>query len=170
MKKMITMMARYNQLADINLLKTLEGVEYDKLKHNVGTYFNNPLEVISHYVATHIMFINAFKTQATCNICCAEVREFAVDGRLKDEVLKDFKSLKNCIEKVDAKLLEIIENIDDFGRIARLEFPKVTFEKSLGQFMLTAITHAIHHRGELSAMLEILGIENDFAGMLGMDF
>ena len=67
MKKMITMMARYNQLADINLLKTLEGVEYDKLKHNVGTYFNNPLNVISHYVATHIMFINFFSTRRIKN-------------------------------------------------------------------------------------------------------
>lgn len=169
MKKMITMMAKYNQLADINLLKTLEGVEYDKLKHNVGTYFNNPLEVISHYVATHIMFINFLKDQTTCDVCCAEVGSFIVDDKLKDEVLKDFNSLENCIKKVDSKLLEVIERIDDFNTIARLEFPQITFEKPLSQLILAIINHATHHRGELSAMLEILGIENDFAGMLGMD-
>lgn len=169
MKKMITMMARYNQLADINLLKTLEGVEYDKLKHNVGTYFNNPLNVISHYVATNVMFINFLKDQTTCNVCCAEVGSFIVADKLKDEVLKDFNSLENCIKKVDSKLLELIERIDEFNTIARLEFPQITFEKPLSQLILAIINHATHHRGELSAMLEILGIENDFAGMLGMD-
>ena len=85
------------------------------------------------------------------------------------EVLKDFNSLENCIKKVDSKLLEVIERIDDFNTIARLEFPQITFEKPLSQLILAIINHATHHRGELSAMLEILGVENDFAGMLGMD-
>lgn len=170
MKDMILLQARYNQFANNNLLKTIENVHFNALQHNVDSYFKSVIGTIEHYVSANILFFgNFFITYTDRAVCIQEIRQFiAVGGGLKDEYKKDFQSLKQVIQKTDEKIIEIVQNIHDFNTIGKIEFPQITFEKPRGELILAILNHAIHHRGEVSAILDILGISNDFAGMLGM--
>ena len=169
MKNMILLQARYNQFADNNLLKTIENVDFALLQRDANTHFKSALGTIEHYVSVNIMFFSDFFINYTDKtICAQDIRLFNNVQGLKDEYKKDFQSLKQVVQKTDEKIIEIIQNINDFEAIGKIEFPQITFQKPRGELILGILNHAIHHRGEVSAILDILGIHNDFAGMLGM--
>ncbi len=170
MKDFVLLQARYNQYADNGLLECLEKIPFDTLQKNVGTYFNNILATMEHIVGGHVMFFSRFFIAYTDKpICINEMLSFVTpDFKLTEKCKADFASLKKAVQEVDSKIIEIIENINDFESMGVVKFPQVTFNKKRGELILAALTHATHHRGEISAMLDILGVTNDFAVMFGM--
>lgn len=170
MKEIILLQARYNQHADSNLLNLLEQIDFNLVKHNVGAYYRSPLETIEHYIAGSIVFFaRNFTSFANKDIDTSKMLGFLEsDFVLKERYKRDAHSLRGVVEELNARIIEIVENIDDFALEAKIEFPNFVVVKPRSQLLLTFLNHNIHHRGEISAMLDILGVSNNFAGMLMM--
>ncbi|STQ87027.1 hypothetical protein LS73_005620 [Helicobacter muridarum] len=170
MKDILLLQAKYNQFADNNLLATIEKVEFSKLQSNIGSYFKNAIGSIEHSLVANIYFFGSiFSTYTNKQVDINELLNISLPGGvLKDEYKSSFAGLKKAMLLVDSKIIEIVENIDDFTSRGKIEFPGITFEKPRGELILAILNHNIHHRGEVSAILDILGISNNFAGMLGM--
>lgn len=169
MKEAVLLMAKYNKFADEGLIEALKRAGVGKFSHNLGTYFGTIAATISHLVSGNVMFCDKyFKHYSHKEISCSDIVGFVDSEGLKHEILSDLDKLENCILRVDDKFIEIIENTHDFDCIGRIEFPGIVFEKPRHQLLLGVLNHATHHRGELSGMLDILGVENDFAGMFKM--
>lgn len=87
--------------------------------------------------------------------------------RLKSAFYEDMGAFETLRTKVDNKIIELIESIEDFKSIETFTFPGVEFKKSRGFFILALLNHATHHRGQIAGALDMLKIENDFNGMFG---
>lgn len=171
MKDMLLLQARYNQFADNNLLELLEKQDYAKLEQCTGTYFKSVLGTMEHYVGANIMFFTKFFVNyADSYVCVNEILAFSEVGMpaIKAKYKKDFKSLQEVVITTNAKMLEIIQKINDFESMGKIELPSYSIIKPRGELILGILNHSIHHRGEISAMLETLGIPNDFARVLAM--
>lgn len=169
MKDMLLLQAKYHQFADNNLLEILEKLDFSLLNKNIDTYFKNVLGTMEHYVSANIMFFTKFFVTYTDScICVNELLKFSAISGLKEPYKQDIKGLKEVIQTTDNKMIEIIQNINDFESIATIQLPHFAITKPRGELILGILNHSSHHRGEISAMLEILGIPNDFARMLAM--
>ena len=90
------------------------------------------------------------------------------EHKLQSAIYEDIEVFGRLQSQVDNKIITLIESIEDFKSVDTLTFPGVEFKKSRGFFILTFLNHATHHRGQIAGALDMLKIENDFNGMLGL--
>lgn len=98
---------------------------------------------------------------------CADIlSQINEDLSLKN---KGAASITKLFAACDEKIIQIIEKTPELEKIDELSFPGITFKKSRANLILALLNHSTHHRGIIGAQLELLGVSNDFNGMLGYE-
>ncbi|MDE7256031.1 MAG: hypothetical protein K2N54_07655 [Helicobacter sp.] len=88
---------------------------------------------------------------------------------MQSAIFNDLDAFAKLQDQADSKVIELIQSIEDFDSVATLSFPGIEFKKPRAFLILAFLNHAVHHRGAIAGALDILKIENDFNGMLGMN-
>lgn len=169
MKNAILLQAKYNKHANSAMFSTLKAAPAGSFTKQSSTYFKSIAAECEHLLGVQIaVFLGNFSNFCAKKVDCAELLgAINADLSLKAE-FKELDKMASLCEKVDSKIIEIIENTNDFESGAVLEFPGVKFEKTRAFLELAIFNHSTHHRGIVAAALDSFGVENDFNGMLGM--
>ncbi len=172
MKEALRFMARYNRDANNGMMKVLEKANIEDLKKDIGLYYDSVLGTFEHNLIGDIVFFGGVfrsycKNPDAVNEPVFQSASFK-DG-LKPEAKKDLASLFETRRKADEAMIKVVDDIEDLNKTAELELPGITFKKPRYQMVMSMLTHSTHHRGQIAAALDILGIDNDFAGMLATE-
>lgn len=171
MKEVLILMAKYNKNANNEMMKVLEKVSPDDLKKDAGIYYGSILGTFEHILTADIAFFGGvFK--AYCKnpeAVCEPVFHLATlkDG-LEPEAKKDLLALFETRRKTDEAMIKLVDELCDLDKAETLELPRVTFKKPRYQMVMAILTHSVHHRGQIAAVLDTLKIDNDFSHMLGI--
>ncbi|PAF51629.1 DinB family protein [Helicobacter sp. 13S00477-4] len=170
MKEILRLHAKYNQSANQAMIDCLKGLSIDDFNKDMGLYFRSICKTFEHALAVDSMvFANVYANYSDKKLDTASIAAIVnADLSIADEVRISMQTLFEARKKVDDFIIALIEHINDFSKIEVLEFPGIKFEKPIYQFLISVLTHDTHHRGQIAAALDILGIENDFNGMLGV--
>ncbi|WP_394997641.1 DinB family protein [uncultured Helicobacter sp.] len=165
MREMLRLQARYNQFANNNMLAVLENLSPSELQKDVGVYYTSVLGTFCHILEGDIAILLGIINAYAPNPLDVKNLQDALASGLQD---KSFESLSALRKEADRAIIELVDAIADFSEVKTLSFPGVSFEKPIAQYFLALLNHSIHHRGQIAAILDIMGVPNDFAGMLGM--
>ena len=165
MREMLRLQARYNQFANNNMLAVLENLSPSELQKDVGVYYTSVLGTFFHILEGDIAILLGIINAYAPNPLDVKNLQDALASGLQD---KSFESLSALRKEADRAIIELVDAIADFSEVKTLSFPGVSFEKPIAQYFLALLNHSIHHRGQIAAILDIMGVPNDFAGMLGM--
>ena len=77
----------------------------------------------------------------------------------------DFSELKVALEASDNGFEEMLNSLNDVDlkRVVNFTTRGGTIEYTLGILILQYANHGIHHRGQISQILDEMGIENNFS-------
>lgn len=166
MKEILLLQAKYNKAANAAMMKVLSTLSDEQYEKELGLYYKSIKGELTHIVGVQIaVFGGVFAKWA--GVDTAEIiSAINEDLSLKND---DIKSISKLLAICDEKVLEIIEKTPELEKIDELSFPGITFKKSRANLILALLNHATHHRGIVGAELELLGISNDFNGMLGYE-
>ena len=165
MREMLRLQARYNQFANNNMLAVLENLSPSELQKDVGVYYTSVLGTFCHILEGDIAILLGIINAYAPNPLDVKNLQDALASGLQD---KSFESLSALRKEADRAIIELVDAIADFSEVKTLSFPGVSFEKPIAQYFLALLNLSIHHRGQIAAILDIMGVPNDFAGMLGM--
>ncbi|TLD83285.1 damage-inducible protein DinB [Helicobacter sp. MIT 11-5569] len=171
MKTTLLLQAQYNKFANTNMFATLQKAPKEVLYKDRGLYYGSIMQTAEHNLCGAISItlrkFSAFSTQKLSGL--DEIFGYVTpEMKLQSDIYNDISAFAALQEKVDSKIIELIESIDDFEKIETLAFPGIEFKKLRGFLILALLNHSIHHRGQIAGALDCLKIENDFNGMLGM--
>lgn len=172
MKETLLLQARYNQFADRVMFDILKKVSQDDLQKDCGLYYKSICRTIEHSLCANIgLFLG--KIAPLLGVKTPEIEKLTTylqpDFTLKDDIVNDILELEKLQERVDTAIINVIKSTDDFKSIETLQLSKdFSVSKSRMHLILALLNHATHHRGQIAGALDILGVDNDFAGMLGL--
>lgn len=170
MKEILLLTARYNKEANFKMIECFARANEADLKKDSGLYYKSILGTFEHCLGGDIgMFGGVYRKYCTNPDAFKDhILTLGNWHGLKPEATKSLETLFTLRKKMDDMIIEMIANMENLTKLEILEFPGVKYEKPRYQIVLGLLIHSTHHRGQIAAALDILNIDNDFGGMLGI--
>jgi uncharacterized damage-inducible protein DinB len=148
--------ARYNKSVSNILIGLLEKMTPEERNREFDTYHKSILGMMSHVLRSDSKWLVRFHQLKDDNF---------------NEVVSKLEDPSNIIplrRETDDRIIRLIESwrTRDFNENVEIEFGKGKIKKELWKLILQWFNHQTHHRGGISVLLDMQGIENDYSGMI----
>jgi uncharacterized damage-inducible protein DinB len=169
MKELFQLLAKYNAKANAEMMGILEGLTPEQITRDVKSYYGSILGLLNHILVTDVMWLRRFGNQfpelAQIN---AQLPEFTMKG-WKDIIWTSLADLKPVRNAVDQALEQVCGLLSEKQYASVLEY-KAWDGKAMKKTVWLVLTHQFHHqthnRGQIAVLLDQMGIENDYSGIL----
>lgn len=169
MKQVLGMLALYNRGVNEQVTGILENLTEDQLKRDMGTYYKSILASFTHMTMAPLNWVGRLKAFfPNASLSKSELAGIAMDD-LQARINKDYREIFGLTRAVDALFEGFIAEISDEDVEMVINYKGKSGEamsKKLGHVLMHLFNHETHHRGEISAMLDIQKVSNDFSGMM----
>jgi|GEM_PF-513728 len=171
MKDILLMYARYTQRANASVFALLNGLSIQDLNEDRGSYYKSLSGLACHTVGGtsyfHGLFRGAIKSSSTAfealkateDLSCPDSAELTEEQwvELKGFIAIADQTTVDFIRVASASELSASVKIDWYG--GKPESVPLNF------LLHSSFVHGTHHRGQISQVLDSMGIEHDFSGL-----
>jgi len=167
MKEVLLMYARYTQRANASVIALLDGLSVEARNEDRKSYYKSLSGLASHVVGASLYFQGMFRgalPAAAKALKAAEGMKVA-EGSL---TAAQWAELKKASVAADKATIDLVQALSE----AELAHP-VKLDWYGGEpaavplcFLLHQLyVHGVHHRGQISQILDSMGVEHDFSGI-----
>jgi uncharacterized damage-inducible protein DinB len=170
MKELFVINAQYNREANKAILSILNRLSNAEREQERGSYYKSLSGLVTHILGGNIFLLGLFQDAVAHN--AAALKALAVlktvtvpEGPLSEA---QWAQLAADVETVDTAYIDFTKALTD----ADLKVPvKINWyggnPDSVPVFFLLnqTVAHGTHHRGQVSQILDMLGIDNDYSGV-----
>jgi uncharacterized damage-inducible protein DinB len=167
MKETLVMYARYSERADRSVIGLLEGLSPEERNADRGAYYGSLVGLVKHLLGGTLYFHSLFRASRPGGFAPSEaIASVSVKDGPADE--EGWKALKADIAAADRASADLAGSLD----VAGLAWPvKLDWyggkpaDVPLRFLFNQMIVHGIHHRGQISQILDEMKVEHDFSGI-----
>jgi len=171
MQELFALLAAYNEKANREMLGILGAQAPELLSRPAGAYHGSVLGVLNHLLQADVLWLRRFTHQlAELAFVPPELPAFKLQG-LKDVVWDSLPVFQPVREKVDALLARAVRAIPAARYPEILEYRNIKGEaqrKVIWRTLLHMFNHQTHHRGQVAALLDQFGVQNDYSNLIWM--
>ncbi len=166
MKEYLVHLLKYNRGANAEVVKILEGMTEAERKADRRAFAKSLHGLFAH-VAIGELYL---QTQlGNASVPKEAFRHPYAEKALKfnEEDFPDFDDLVNAVRVLDDSFVAFAEGLaeKDLETKCTVQGFKGKLEVNVAWILIQVITHAVHHRGQISQVLDELGIPNDWSGI-----
>ncbi|MDR3342187.1 MAG: damage-inducible protein DinB [Treponema sp.] len=169
MKETYIMLAQYNQEGNKTVFSILDTLSHEEREQDRGSYYGSLSSVFRHVLGGTIYFQSIFKSALGPGSSAVKALSYPAislpEGNLTEA---QWKSLGPCFETADAAQIEFISalTLEDYQKLVKVEWYKGDPATVPLYFLLQQLmVHGIHHRGQISQILDSLKIDNNYSGI-----
>jgi uncharacterized damage-inducible protein DinB len=170
MKETFLMFAKYNQAGNKTIYSILDKLSNDDREKDRGSYYKSLSGLLRHILGGTIFLSGMYKTALGGNAAALKalvpLEGIAVPENTLGEA--QWKELGAMLDAADAALVNLAAalNEGDLNQPIKLDWYGGNPDSVPLSFMLHQLTvHNIHHRGQISQILDSLNIDNDYSGI-----
>jgi uncharacterized damage-inducible protein DinB len=166
MKEAIILFAKYNQSVNEamnSIIKTLGPEEWEK---NLGGFFPSVRSQCSHLYICDFNWLRRFKNLRPFTALNDPFFDQAYS--FKETLFADMNEYLAKRPDLDRRMLAFVNEVsagDLGGTLKYTDSEGKTYERNFGGCLLQFLNHDTHHRGAISAYLDMLGKPNDFSSL-----
>ncbi|MDR0590186.1 MAG: damage-inducible protein DinB [Spirochaetaceae bacterium] len=169
MKAWFVTFAEYTREANRTVYTILDGLPPEEREKERGSYYGSLSGLVLHLLGGTLFFHSLFKDVLGKECAAVKTLDYPAVSLPKGKLSEaQWKSLGPVFESADAATIEFINTLKD----EELNSPvKLTWYGGNPPsvplfFMLQQITvHGVHHRGQISQILDELKVDNDYSGI-----
>ncbi|HOT44225.1 MAG TPA: DinB family protein [Spirochaetota bacterium] len=170
MRNIFQTLAMYNRSVNQHVMDLLGGLSRDQVMTDMKAFFHSLFETFMHNLNTDLIWLRRFEGIYP-NIKCLRGNAFLAldDGQIRKNAESDFRNIFEIRKRLDALIEEFIHEINDRDFIRAIQYKNIRgeqMEKLLWQVLLHWFLHQTHHRGNISVMLDMIGVNNDFSSLI----
>ena len=171
MKEVMRYYARCNREINANMAKIIgEKIENPMSLALKGYFFPTLGKLLEHIYIADMVWIKAFGAIESCGLDFE--KELGPTPDYKDSLFSDFGAYREKRAAFDEFIARYADLIDEgfFGKkVVRVNRKGERTEKDAWKAVLHFFNHQTHHRGQVSCILDELGIENDYSNMIRIE-
>jgi uncharacterized damage-inducible protein DinB len=167
MKEALLMYAHYTKRADASVVSLLEGLNAERREEDRKSYYGSLSGLARHVLGGTLYFHSMFRPvfpEATAALKATEGLSVP-KGRLTDT---QWAEIAATFPRADEATVEFIQALgeDSLSRLVPIDW----YEGKPGAVPFCFLAHQLwvhgtHHRGQISQILDEMGIEHDFSGI-----
>ncbi|MDR1400458.1 MAG: DinB family protein [Treponema sp.] len=165
MKDVFLTFAKYNRDADATVLSILDKLPNEEREKECGSYYHSLSGLVRHIIGGNRFFSGLFKEAITNNEAALKALAPLAAVNVPKDMLDEtqWQEVVKACELTDAALVSFVEALshEDFKVMVKVLWGS----SSLALMLQKLIVHEIHHRGQISQILDELKIDNDYSGI-----
>jgi len=171
MKTIFQALAKYNSSVDQSIIEIISPLSKEQIMTKTKAFFPSIYDNLFHIFFSDLFWLKRFKDGFTENKALSGSDLLALDGKnLRKEIEADYTKLLEYRKQIDKVILQFIEELDE-NKLKSVfkykNFKGEDMEGTLWKIFLQWFNHQTHHRGGISVLLDMLGVNNDYSSMLG---
>ena len=163
------MYAKYNQAGNKSVYDILNGMSHDEREKDRGSYYGSISGLLRHVMGATCFFLGMFRTPLSGNAAAIKAIDslpsMPPEGALNEA---HWKGLLGTLEATDAAYVAFAESLNGADLLLPVKidwYGGNPAEVPLFFLLSQLVSHNIHHRGQISQVLDSLKIDNDFSGI-----
>ncbi len=167
MKEIILGMAEYNLKANERLGEILKSQGPQVLTKDMGSFYKSIQATLEHILIAEVSWLKKFAGFFSYPILANAWLVGAEMDDVKARASGNFPVLISFLHDADLLFVGFAKLIDEAQLGARVRFKNMKGEELQRTYWNTLIhilNHGTHHRGEISALLDMQGVSNDYSG------
>jgi uncharacterized damage-inducible protein DinB len=173
MKDCLIAMAKYNRQANRAMCGIMKGADREKIAKDCGTFYHTAIAGLGHIASAEAIWLKRFASfGAYASLESGDTIAPDMDA-IRARLAGGVDGSSALLDELDALLIDYIEELSEEELMKTVRYKNMkgdVFEKPNYQTILHVLTHSVHHRGEVSAMLDIQGIKNDYSGFVAYTY
>ncbi len=170
MRNVFQTLAMYNRSVNEGMMDLLGGLSKEQIMADTKAFFHSIFETFMHNVTTDLIWLRRFR-EIYPNIKCLKGNAILSldDRQIRIRIDDDLRNIFELRKQIDALIEEFIHEINDQDFIRGVQYKNIRGEqmdKLLWQVLLHWFLHQTHHRGNISVMLDTIGVTNDFSSLI----
>lgn len=167
MKNSILMFVRDSKKTNEHMIAILDSLSPGEREKKRGSYYGSLSGLARHIFGGNIFFLGMFREYFP-----DKIKDFAPDNNLMDHTStlgdNDWLILKASLAQTDQMLIDFVGGLNekDLEKALALNWYGGNPAEVPLHFLLNQlIAHGIHHRGQVSQILDEQNIDNDYSGI-----
>lgn len=162
--------ARCNRAVNAQMIGVIEGAGDDLFNRPIEGYFSSVGEILTHCYRADLSWLSAFRNVREFSIYTDPVFERPPGwGERLFETLAEYKTRRSALDELILRFADELEPADLDKTGTRVNRRGETQRFTLGKAVIHMFNHQTHHRGQVSQILDELGIENDYSNMISVE-
>jgi uncharacterized damage-inducible protein DinB len=170
MKTQFQAFARYNSSVNQSVLELVTPLNKDQIMMKTKAYYPSIFETLLHILITDLLWLKRYRDTFKENKILKGSPLLSLEEKgLRMEFESDYTRFFQYRRQVDQLISRFVDDLDETHLNLILKYTNYKGEyneKEMWKTMLHWFNHQTHHRGQVSVLLDLVGVDHDFSTMI----
>ena len=168
MKQTLAILASYSKGVNNKVIGLFEGIPEERLKQDMNAYYKSILGTFVHMTMADLNWFIRWNNLFPASVFTrSELLQTPV-ADWQEKLERNYRELFTVRRSADELFLEFVRELteEDLNKVINYTDRRGNaLSNKLGNILLHLFNHQTHHRGAISTLLDIQGIDNDYSGL-----
>jgi len=169
MKELFQLLSQYNAQTNAEMMGILEKLTVEQITKDVHSFYGSILGLLNHILVSDVFGIKRFfKQYPELEQIRAKLPVFRMEG-WKDIIWPSLAVLKPIRMGVDEAIQQACELLTEkqyASTMSYKDWDNKEMQKPVWLVFLHMFNHQTHNRGQIALILDQMGVDNDYSGMI----
>jgi len=170
MKTLFQGFATYNSSVNQSLLELVTPLKKDEIMKETKAYYPSIFATLLHILITDITWLRRYRDFLKENKVLNSSDLLSLDEKaLKKEFESEYTRLFQYRKALDEIIFRFVQDLDENRLNSILKYRNYKGEDIQKELWITILhwfNHQTHHRGQISVLLDLLGVDHDFSTLV----
>jgi uncharacterized damage-inducible protein DinB len=170
MKTIFQAFAKYNGAVNQNIIELIEPLKKDQIMMATKAFYPSIFATLLHNLVADINWLKRYRDVFTENKALGTSPLMSADVKaLRTDLESDYTKFFSYRKQADELFVRLTNEIDE-GRLNAVirykNYKGEEVEKEAWKTLLHLFNHQTHHRGQVSVLLDLVGVDHDFSSLV----
>jgi uncharacterized damage-inducible protein DinB len=170
MKNLFQAFAKYNIGVNQDIIKLLEPLNKEDMMKETKAYYPSIFETLLHVFMSDLVWLRRYRESLKGNKVLSNSSVLALEEKgLRKEFELDYRKFYQYRKQADEVIIQFVTGLDENQLNSTIKYKSYKgedVEKELWKTFLHWFNHQTHHRGQVSVLLDLIGVDHDYSGLM----